>query len=195
MGVLGKIAGAAKRAARNSAVAVAYRDGLMFGDDEVVKEGVTVYGPDGAPMGEKELMKARAAAKARRDRDDRKQDLLRQLLEVEGVNVDAISPARAVVDSLDIANRLCTARVRDDRVPDRLEVTWSPLTETGRVPKCVARTLVVWDYSGGDSVIVHADWDRDARPYAARVHIWRDGDRYDSKIRTVGGSLVVVSGQ
>lgn len=75
-------------------------------------------------MSEKELMKARAAAKARRDRDDRKQDLLRQLLEVEGVNVDAISPERAVVDSLDIANRLCTARVREDRVPDRLEVTW-----------------------------------------------------------------------
>ena len=78
-----------------------------------------------------ELMgeEAGASAKARRDRDDRKQDLLRQLLDVEGVNVDAISPARAVVDSLDIANRLCTAR----------------------------------------------------------VHIWRDGDRYDSKIRTVGG--------
>lgn len=64
MGVLGKIAAAAKSAARNSAVAVAYRDGLMFGDDEVVSEGVTVY-RDGRPMSEKELMEARAAAEPR----------------------------------------------------------------------------------------------------------------------------------
>lgn len=190
MGVLGKIAAAAKSAARNSAVAVAYRDGLMFGDDEVVGEGVTVY-RDGRAMSEKELMEARAAAKARRDREARRQDLLRQLLEVEGANVEAIDAARVLADARDIADGLCRARIGEAAEPCEPLIDWRPLTKSGKLPKCVARATAVWDRPNGDSVIAHLGYTADARPYTADVHIWTDGERYSYKVRTVGGDLAV----
>lgn len=190
MGVLGKIAAAAKSAARNSAVAVAYRDGLMFGDDEVVGEGVTVY-RDGRAMSEKELMEARAAAKARRDREARRQDLLRQLLEVDGANVEAIDAARVLADARDIADGLCRARIGEAAEPREPLIDWRPLTKAGKLPKCVARATAVWDRQNGDCVIAHLGYTADARPYTADVHIWTDGERYSYKVRTVGGDLAV----
>ena len=110
-----------------------------------------------------------------------------------GVAVSLVSERAIASDALEIANELCKARVRKDAVPERVELDWRPLTQGGKVPKCVLKTTTVWDRSNGDSVIVHTGYLADIEPYTAEVHIWTDGSLDSYKVRVVDGRMQVVN--
>lgn len=145
----------------------------------------------GREVSNAEIERTRRAYERHVAERERQQKEMRQALEGQGVNVEAIVEEKITTDAADIANGLCRARLRRDAEPSNVGIDWRPLTKSGKVPKCVAKTVTVWDRRNGDSVIVHLGYTADARPYTADVHIWTDDERYTYKVRTVDGDLAV----
>lgn len=135
---------------------------------------ITYYDRDGRPMSEAE------------------QEARRSAMAALGANVGALTDERLTVDALDVANAMCGAKVRRDKKPSRVERKWSKLTKAGRVPKCIMRSTVIFDYKNGDSVIAHLRYTADAVPYAGEFHVWRGDDCNDYKMATVDGEFRLV---
>ncbi len=148
---------------------------------------------NGKPVSEREVRRIRAEHDKRAKEYAREQEELVEKYSKMGVAVSLVSERAIASDALEIANELCKARVRNDAVPERVEIDWRPLTKGGKVPKCVLKTTTVWDRKNGDSVIVHTGYLADIEPYTAEVHIWTDGSLDSYKIRVVEGRMQVVS--
>ena len=159
------------------------------------KDGITVtcYNSDGSVMTARQARKLEAEQERRRAKYEAEQEELKNTYSKMGVAVSLVSEHAIASDALEIANELCKARVRNDAVPERVELDWRPLTKGGKVPKCVLKTTTVWDRKNGDSVIVHAGYLADIEPYTAEVHIWTDGSLDSYKIRVVEGRMQVVN--
>lgn len=140
----------------------------------------TYYDRDGRPMSKAEVER------------EAEQEARRSAMAALGANVVALTDERLTTDALDVANAMCGAKVRRDKKPSRVERKWSKLTKAGRVPKCIMRSTVIFDYKNGDSVIAHLSYTTDAVPYAGEFHVWRGDDCRDYKMATVDGEFRLV---
>lgn len=115
----------------------------------------------------------------------------RRALKDAGVCVGRLTANKVTEDAREVANRFCKVRIHDDKKPSQASIKWQNLTKTGKVPKKVAETTVVYDWRSGDSVIVHVWYLSTFEPYAADAYVWlKDGCR-EYMIRTVDGEMAV----
>lgn len=117
----------------------------------------------------------------------------RELLAGLGVDVDAFTPEGVAND---VGRMVRTFVPRADEigilpVRGRAMVSWSNLTKTQRLPKCVATGSLVGP--DGDGVVATVRYLRDATPYSADLNIWHG--RYGLRVglREAGGDLGVSS--
>lgn len=115
----------------------------------------------------------------------------REALRGAGVDVDGLTEDVITSDAVAIANRLCGAKIRANKRPERVEPQWENLTKTGKVPKKVAEGFALFEWPGGDSVIAHVWYLASLEPYAADVYVWRGHDCHEYYVRTRGGEMVV----
>lgn len=115
----------------------------------------------------------------------------KEILKSSGVKVEKLTKAKMRADALAIANGTCGLRVDENMAPSRLKVDWSNLTKTGKVPKKVAESHVVFDWPDRRSLIVHVWYLATMEPYAADVYAWVCGECKNLTIRTVDGDLAI----
>ena len=108
-----------------------------------------------------------------------------------GVDVFSLTDEKMIEDAIGIANNPCGIKIKACKQPTQVDVHWQNLTKTGKVPKKVAESSVVFDWKSGDSVIVHVWYLASIEPYGADVYLWKGNDRTDFSVRSKNGSLVV----
>lgn len=153
---------------------------------------LTYYNADGSVMTAAQLRKIEQEHERQQAEYEAAQRKLKETYSKMGVAVSLVSDEAIISDAHDIANSYCKARVRSNAKPSRIVLDWRPLTKSGKVPKCVLKTSVVWDRANGDSVIVHVGYLADIEPYTADVHIWTSGQLDSYKIRVKDGVMRVV---
>lgn len=122
---------------------------------------------------------------------DQGESLKRMALQDAGVDVGALTDEKLLDDARTVANKICHAGVRSVKKPERLAITWSNLTKTGKVPKKVAESLVTFEYKNGDFDVIHVWYTKDLSYYAADVYLWKGNDSHRFNIRTVDGELAI----
>ena len=153
---------------------------------------ITYYDRDGRPMSEAEVERERRRTEVERIEAEAEQEARRSAMAALGANVGALTDERLTVDALDVANAMCGAKVRRDKKPSRVERKWSKLTKSGKAPKYIMRSFVIFDYRNGDSVIAHLRYTADATPYAGEFHVWRGDDCRDYRMATIDGEFRLV---
>ena len=108
-----------------------------------------------------------------------------------GVEVSLLSEGKIVSESVSLLNGLCGQKLTSRDKPSSVKTDWANLTKTGKVPKKVAESHVIFDKKNGDSTICHLWYGRDLEPYAADVYVWKGDNRHDYTVRTVEGSMTV----
>lgn len=185
--VLGKmLKSSAKELKRNTYNKIAgptYRDGLLT---------YTFYDENGYALSKRQLDKLDRQAREARLESERQQAACRDALKERGVPVDLLTKKATAEDAFDIANRYCKARIPETLKPERSLIIWSDLTKTGKLPKCVAESTVVWDFESGHNVVAHVKYLADIEPYSSDIYIYTDGGRFDYKLRIVDGELKLV---
>ena len=76
---------------------------------------------------------------------------------------------------------------------ERWEVIWCEPTKSGKLPKCVAKTMVVWDFGDDSSMVCHMKHLADAEPYAADVYTWKGVFKTEYTVRVKEGKLALVN--
>ena len=115
----------------------------------------------------------------------------RKALKNNGVDVDILTAEKICADALDVANRLCDAKIRSDKRPAQVGVKWQNLTKAGKLPRKVAETTVVFDWQDNKSTIVHVWYLSSFDYYAADVYMWKNSKCKEFTVRTVDGKLSV----
>lgn len=115
----------------------------------------------------------------------------RNALASAGIDVSGLTEEKIVSEAVALLNGLCAQKLSSRDKPSSVKTDWANLTKTGKVPKKVAESHVIFDWKSGDSTICHLWYGRDLEPYAADVYVWRGNKRHDYTVRTAEGSMAV----
>lgn len=115
----------------------------------------------------------------------------RDALASVGIDVSGLSEEKIVSEAVALLNELCGQKLSSRSKPTSVKTDWANLTKTGKAPKKVAESHVIFDWKGGDSTLCHLWYGRDLEPYAADVYVWKGNRRHDYTVRTVEGSMAV----
>lgn len=126
------------------------------------------------------------------EQQNRRMEALRE----RGVSVQEFSTAKGKDDLFRISEALCGLNLKALGPCERETIAWQKLTQTGKVPKCVAIYCTHWVIQEGEYhqsyVTCEVSYLADGTPYAAWINDLRGSGTY-YKVKTVDGELALVA--
>lgn len=164
---------------------------VIIEDHRDKKRGIEVirHDLDGSELSKLARAQLNTVEERLSEESDRLSKARRDALAELGAEVDELDRESLIEDALSIARNVCGIPIGDDYEVERVKIDFKPLTKTGKVPKCIGKSTVLFILPRKVEVIVHAEYLSDAVPYKGQVHYWRGNKVIDYVAKIVNGEL------